>query len=191
MANFLIGYKLLGGREGGYSNEPEDKGGETIFGIARNYWPAWPGWLKLDILKAHPEFPDVAESNPDLKSAAGVFFKNRFWDPLHLDEFASQELANYLFDTVVNFGFGSDEKPRTPHWLQESLNEMGAGLTVDGKVGPATLSAVKTLSGSRLSADLLLLKIFKRRVRHRYETIKGDSGQKKFITGWLARDLGV
>lgn len=189
MANFLCAYKLLDGREGGYSNDPLDAGGETYRGIARNYWPAWAGWLKLDLLKSHPEFPDVAEINPDLRSAAGVFYKGRFWDALHLDDYTSQDLANYLFDTAVNFGFGSDDKPRTSHWLQESLNEMGAGLTVDGKIGPSTLSAVKALTSPRLGSNYIVYAMEHRRIRHRYEKIKGDGGQKQFITGWLARDL--
>lgn len=38
-------------REGGYVNDPQDKGKETIFGISRVYNPTWQGWLDVDLWK--------------------------------------------------------------------------------------------------------------------------------------------
>jgi lysozyme family protein len=34
--------------EGGYSFDPSDNGGETLFGIARVKNPGWAGWKEVD-----------------------------------------------------------------------------------------------------------------------------------------------
>ena len=188
MANFLIGHKALGGIEAGWANNAADKGGETIFGIARNFWPQWDGWIKVDILKRQPDFPKCAETNPDLISSQGRFFKEHFWDPMHLDEVSDQGLANYLYEGVVNFGFGSDDKPRIPHWLQESLNELGAMLPVDGHVGPATLSAIKANANTRIGALFVIRGIMERRIQHRRDVIRKDHSQLANVESWLTRD---
>lgn len=191
MADFLKAHKALGPVEGGYANNPSDKGGETIFGIARNYWPNWEGWKLVDALKGQPDFPDCAERNPNIISLAGQFFKTYFWDPLQLDAFASQELANYLYEGTVNFGYGSPTKHRIPHWLQEGLNELGAFLAVDGKIGPTTLAAIKAMAGTRVTGAYLIYAVEHRRVAYRLERFKEDPSQLQFAKSWLGRDLRI
>ncbi len=188
MATFLIAHKALDPLEGGYGNSPTDKGGETIFGIARNYHPEWEGWPILDILKTQPDFPNCANHNPQLISMAGRFIKEHFWDPMRLDDFASQELANYLYEGVVNFGFGSDVNPRIPHWLQEALNELGALISVDGKIGPTTLAALKAVAGTRVTQQFVIYAIEHRRVKHRLKRFKEDKTQLEKAVSWLSRD---
>lgn len=186
MANFLIAHKALEPYEGGYANTPSDKGGETFRGIARNFFPNWPGWTKIDALKSHPEFKRIVDDSPDLRGSVGVFYKNNFWDALKLDDFASQDLANYLFDTSVNFGIR-----RAALFLQQSLNEIGAVIPVDGIVGPVTMDAVKALGGAKTSAELIKLKIMRFRVKHRIGIIEEDGSQLQFIHSWLCRDTEV
>lgn len=191
MADFFTEYKKTTIREAGYANRKADKGGETIFGIARNYHPEWPGWPKLDILKVSPEFPAVAERNPELQSLAGQFYKENNWNRFHLDEFKDQLLAGMVFDTGINCGEGYAAKT-----LQEALNYYGANLTVDGVIGPATLSAVKTLAGGRTSADLIIGRMFRARIVKRVKALEGEDisalpedSQYRNIKGWLRRDL--
>ena len=38
-------------REGFYNNDPDDMGGETYRGVARNYHPQWEGWAIVDARK--------------------------------------------------------------------------------------------------------------------------------------------
>lgn len=191
MADFFTEYKKTSLREGGYSNRAADKGGETIFGIARNYHPEWSGWSKMDILKASPDFPAVAERNPELQSLAGQFYKENNWNRYKLDEFKDQLLAGVVFDTSINLGENA-----APRILQEALNCYGANLTVDGVIGPATLSAVKTLAGGRTSADLIIGRIFRARIKKRVSALEGEDisalpedSQYRNIKGWLKRDL--
>lgn len=46
--NFLKSYDILIKHEGGYVNDPDDKGGETYKGIARKFNPDWKGWKIID-----------------------------------------------------------------------------------------------------------------------------------------------
>ena len=50
MADFNKAYKATMGHEGGYVDDPADKGGETYKGIARRYNPGWGGWKQIDPL---------------------------------------------------------------------------------------------------------------------------------------------
>ena len=55
MADFRLAYKKIEAAEGGYVNDPDDKGGETYKGISRKANPDWDGWISIDqIKKAHP-----------------------------------------------------------------------------------------------------------------------------------------
>ncbi|MBC7912857.1 MAG: hypothetical protein H7Y07_01930, partial [Pyrinomonadaceae bacterium] len=52
MANFDLAYKITMHNEGGYANDPQDNGGETWKGVARNFCPKWAGWVIVDRIKA-------------------------------------------------------------------------------------------------------------------------------------------
>ena len=52
MADFRTAYYLTMGHEGGYNNDPDDVGGETYKGIARNYHASWEGWKIVDMYKS-------------------------------------------------------------------------------------------------------------------------------------------
>lgn len=43
MAIFEKAYDPVRQWEGGWCNVEGDRGGETYAGIARNFWPGWPG----------------------------------------------------------------------------------------------------------------------------------------------------
>lgn len=70
--------------EGGYSNDPNDSGGETNFGISKRAYP------NLDI------------KNLTVDKAKEIYM-NDYWNPCHCDELAS-EFAIATFDAAVNEG---------------------------------------------------------------------------------------
>lgn len=101
--------------EGGYSNNPRDTGGETMYGItlavARRH--GYTGAMKaLDI-----EF-------------AKAIYKKDYW-PAYLESLP-YTLAYQLFDSNVNSGTS-----QTTLWLQRAL-----GVKADGVVGPKTVAAL-------------------------------------------------
>ena len=104
-------FAVVIGNEGGYSNDPNDPGGETKFGISKR---AYPG---LDI------------ANLTLERARGIY-RHDYWDKVSGD-LLPYRVALQVFDFAVNGG--TDAAIRT---LQKTL-----GVDVDGQLGPVTLKA--------------------------------------------------
>lgn len=128
--------------EGGYSNNPKDKGGETYMGIARNKHPLWVGWPIIDACLHAGRALSLA---PGLADLVREFYRTEFWQPLSCDhiDVVSPEVAEELFEASVNCGRGNGTK-----FLQRALNALNArerfypDLVVDGVMGPKTLQAV-------------------------------------------------
>lgn len=96
----------------GYVNIPEDRGGETKFGVAQ---------------KANPEI-NVRELT--WEGAKEVYFQ-KYWLAGNCDQLHPR-IAMLHFDGCVNHGIGRANK-----FLQTA-----AGAEPDGKIGPATLGAI-------------------------------------------------
>lgn len=122
MALFEIADKITGINEGGYANDPDDRGGETYAGIARNFWAKWAGWklidqYKLDYTKAKAAGKtklslaqwvnaSTKVAGQPVKSLVVGFYKENFWKINNLDLFTDQQLANSIYDFGVNSGKG-------------------------------------------------------------------------------------
>jgi lysozyme family protein len=172
------------GHEGGYANNPADRGGETYKGIARNYWPRWSGWKYIDGLTIQlvkqPEYGTKAyfnwakflneklEAIVALQQLVLGFYKMNFWKDL--DEIDSQVIATWVYDKDVNTGsMGS-------RWLQEAL-----GVVIDGRIGPKTIAAAN-------SADpLALLDEMKEHATHYYLELAQKPNQAGFWKSWISR----
>lgn len=102
--------------EGGYVNDPSDKGGETKFGISKRAYP------NLDI------------KNLTLEKAI-LIYKQDYWYK-NYSENLPLDIRYIHFDTSVNMGLTKAAKI-----LQQSIGN----ITVDGKIGMETLdNAVKS-----------------------------------------------
>lgn len=99
----------------GYVNDPEDTGGETKFGIAKNANPT------VDIAKL-------------TYAQAKEIYRRKYWDKCKCSELP-ERLAIHLFDAAVNHGSTTAIK-----MLQRAVN-----VSDDGVLGPTTLAAVKAL----------------------------------------------
>lgn len=92
--------------EGGYNNNPDDAGGETYKGIARNYAGSWAGWPIIDAYKAahgpireEAIIPD-ARLDPLVKS----FYLTNKWNGKNLDAINNLPNAALLFDMSTQHG---------------------------------------------------------------------------------------
>lgn len=132
MANYKTARQITRGREGFYSNDPVDTGGETVWGFARNKWPGWRGWKIVDEYKKKAGNPTnvsavilaLAPVKDLLHDMADEYDKQNFWDVLRADEIKDQVLANKFYDTAVNMGV-----PTAVKMMEEVL-----GLKIDGKI---------------------------------------------------------
>ena len=109
MADFNISVKDTLTHEGininmGYVNDPSDRGGETIAGIARKFHPNDPIWALVDRAKKG-NFPQNLKDIPNILDGIKAFYKANYWDKVCGDRLKSQNIANILFDTAVLEGY--------------------------------------------------------------------------------------
>ena len=109
MADFNISVKDTLTHEGininmGYVNDPSDRGGETIAGIARKFHPNDPIWSIVDNAKKG-NFPQNLRDIPNILDGIKAFYKSNYWDKVCGDNLKSQNIANILFDTAVLEGY--------------------------------------------------------------------------------------
>ena len=101
MANYKEAIAKVLKHEGGYVNDPDDKGGETYKGISRKNWSKWIGWNIVDNSKSLANFPKCLYSNTLLNEYVVDFYKRNFWVPIGGDNIKDQDVANILVDAAV------------------------------------------------------------------------------------------
>lgn len=109
MASFDKAYKRIEKAEGGYVNDPDDKGGETYKGISRKYHANSEIWNIIDdVKKEHGTkgINSILEQNDTLQKLIKNIYKTEYWDVFELDKLKSQNMANEIFDDAVNRGVG-------------------------------------------------------------------------------------
>lgn len=155
-------------REGGFVNDPDDRGGATNLGIT------------IGTLKAHGLDLD-GDGDIDIDDVKAIDFgvakklyKDKYWTPAKVS-MISQHLQPIFFDMVVNHG-----QRHATRILQKAANACGHNLAVDGIVGKNTWNASVTTSLQRVVAYRIL---FFAGIVH------SDKSQETFWFGWLNRSL--
>ena len=170
---FDIAYDNTMRHEGFYANLKGDKGGETYMGIARNFYPSWPGWSYVDRAKRNNggSLPNNYRINePVLDAYVKAFFRSEKWNKFQLDRINNINLAKLIFDFVVHSRYAVRE-------IQKALRSLGYGVSVDNIMGQNTISAIN-------SADPAML--YDRIKQQRINYLK-SLNQPKFLPGWIAR----
>lgn len=187
MADFEAAYSKTMAHEGGYSNDPNDAGGETYRGIARVYNGGWDGWDVIDASKGEPDFPECLDEIYSLQTSVHEFYKENYWDVNRLDDVYDQDVAEEMFDTGVNMGVG-----RAAKFLQQALNYLNrngalySDLIVDGAIGSASLNALDiVLSDGDGTILLTMLNVLQG--QHYMEYMSKSPSQEKYARGWFKR----
>lgn len=163
-------------REGGFVDDPADRGGATNFGIteavARAAGYAGP-------MRALPE------------AKARAIYRGRYWSGPGFDQVAALApgIAAELFDTAVNMGVGT-----AIGFLQRSLNALNRqgrdwpDIEVDHRIGSETLAALRGLTQARgAGGEAVLLKALRALKGARYIAIaEARPANERFLFGWLA-----
>ena len=103
-------------KEGGYSNLPTDRGGETYRGISRVFFKNWKGWQIID--KNKPLRQGQIINNTELNTLIEDFYKTNFWDKIKAEQINNTSLAALVFDTALHSG-----NKQAIVFLQRALNE--------------------------------------------------------------------
>lgn len=112
MADFNIALAKVLKKEGGYVNDPIDKGGETYKGISRKFHGDDIMWVYIDRCKdechgINEEFKKKIDSNTLIANQVALIYKKDYWNPFALDRVTNQKVAEQVFDDAVNRGVGA------------------------------------------------------------------------------------
>ncbi|MDA3556690.1 N-acetylmuramidase [Acinetobacter sp. AOR15_HL] len=169
-------------REGGYVNDPTDRGGATKYGITEavaraNGYKAQMKDLPVDVAKA--------------------IYKKQYWTSPRFDQvnIINSKVAEELLDTGVNCGvaFAKPLLQRALNLLNNQGKEGWSDLAVDGIFGPATLSALKTYLAKRgKDGETVLLRVLNILQGNRYiEIAERNPSQEKYFYGWVLTRVDV
>lgn len=174
MATFSTALKKTLLNEGGYVNDPDDPGGETYKGVARNMHSKWDGWTIVDGLKKQSGFPSNMEKNVDLQSKVENFYKVNFWDKVQGDDITDEHVAFAIFDFAVNAGVGTSAV----------LAQKVVDADPDGVIGPGSVARINSTDPEFFLASFTVAKIA------RYIGIVNKRPtSRKYFFGWVSRAL--
>lgn len=170
------------GKEGKYVNNPNDRGGETIWGIT------------VDTARSNGYTGSMKAMSRDI---AFTIYKSQYFIKPGFAAVAevSETVAEELFDTGVNMG------PSVPKvWLQEWLNALNRqgkdypDIVEDGKIGPGTINALKAFFKVRGKTDgekILLIALNASQGEKYKQLARGRVQNEEFVFGWLANRVGL
>lgn len=161
MANHNLYIPTLLKHEGGFVNDPADRGKATNMGIT------------MDTLKAYRGKAVSVDDVKNLtKEEAIAIYKKNYWDKIKGDSINSQSLAELLFDYAVHSGVGKASK------VIQTL----VSVPSDGVIGPKTIEAI-----NKQNAKDLFEKLKQNRKAFLESIVKNNPSQSKFLKGWLNR----
>ena len=156
--------------EGGYVDDPDDRGGATNWGVTQAVYEDYVGY-KCDKEEIRNMTQEVAEE----------IYYEKYWKPSKADKLP-EEIRQTYFDMCVNRGQGGAVKI-----LQQACNNKRKPenyIDVDGGIGPNTIRAAKNLKDWELRVERsgFYWNLVYDGARYTKRT-----SQVKFIRGWIRR----
>lgn len=122
---FTKAFNFTKQNEGGFSHNPHDKGGATIYGVSSKYFPEVYNQLILE------------SDQEQIEQILKAFYYTEFYNDLY-EEIFFEPLAIRLFDLSVNLG-----KKKAISILQSTFNTLSQNIIkADGVFGRGTLRAI-------------------------------------------------
>lgn len=169
------------GREGGYTFNVNDAGGETMWGITA------ATARRNGYLGAMSMMP---------RATAATIYRNEYLVKPGFDQVlaVSPRIAEEMFDTGVNQGVSLPGA-----WLQRILNALNrqgqdyADIGVDGRIGPATIGALRACLAKRgVDGETAILRALNCQQGVRYLDITEARPQNEdFYFGWLLNRVEI
>lgn len=179
------------GLEGGYANDPDDPGGETIFGISRRAHPDWEGWGDVDACKKMElpigEWPLEDRIMPFAKDT----YHGKYWLRVHGNYIPKDcyDFALECFESSVNAGPKQFTK-----WLQRAANCFvgeGFDIQVDGAYGSKTKALVMKLIEEPQRRKMLILALNIQQGGHYIDLVTKKPKLRKYLMGWLGKRVTI
>lgn len=163
--------------EGGYSNDPSDRGGETNHGITKGTLDAYQ--KKQGGLGEGGRSVSVKDLT---KEQAQAIYKKEYYDGRRIGDIGDEKTAGHIFDLGVNHSTGAAGK-----MVQKAVNAVipDAKLKVDGVVGDKTIAAINKATPEQVKA--INNAIANEREAYYRHLVDNDPSQARFLNGWLKR----
>lgn len=186
MANFNKIFEELIIIEGGYSNHPHDRGGETMYGITQDV--------------ARENGYNGSMRNLTMEKARDIYEK-AFFKRYNFDLIQNTKIAGELFEFTVNSGRGNT----SVMFLQRAYNLLNKNIHLeeDGKLGPKT---AQTINSYKFYKSLYkVLNIFQgmyyiylaegdavaKKDLLNHKDREGSDKMKTFIRGWIDKRVTI
>lgn len=194
---FAAAVKDVLGNEGGFVDDPVDRGGTTNYGISLRFLAAEGAFDSDGDGKADFDLDmDGDIDGQDIRRLTrgdAIFLYQRcFWDRTEAESFP-RPIGEMLFDQAVNAGITAARK-----LLQRAINTCvmnaprvanpPATVKVNGVIGADTRAAMSWVIRYPGAGMPALIAAFREAVRERYrDIVRRFPAQQRFLRGWLAR----
>ena len=172
--------------EGVYSNDSDDRGKETVYGITRYWVPDHPIWDEVDRIKlTSKNLTSDLKNSPTIQRQVRNWYRN-IWNTYGLDQYPIQ-FSTTVFDIMVNCG-----QFAAINMVQKAANSLnynhrfGSDLIVDGIWGKHLSKTLAQIMEYGLSDKLTML-LTAQKTTHYMGLANNKPSQRKFIVGWLSR----
>jgi type VI secretion system secreted protein VgrG len=171
MAEFDPAIEVVLANEGGLTDDRDDPGGITNYGITLPVLKAEPGMS----LAGPQQIRELTEAD------ARRIWRRQWWERYGYGQIDSQDVATKIFDLSVNVG-----PYRAHQLLQRSLRAVGYPVADDGQLGPHTFAAIRAAHDTGRDRQLVVaLRMAAEGYYRRIVAKKPIMG--KFLVGWLRR----
>ena len=167
--NDVIMHEIRGyEQDGGYVNKPNDRGGETKFGISKNQYP------NLNI--------------KDLSQMQAMMIYNKDFLMNAESNYGKNPIAFKMADIQVNTGNSTLIMQRTLNNLliDNNIDISGGVLTEDDKMGNNTKNAYNKVINA-IGLPTLMNKLISEQKKYYDDIVRDDNSQAVFRDGWEKR----
>lgn len=161
MTNFDKAFEFTVGIEGGFSDNPNDRGGPTKYGITIE---TLTKWRKKPCTRADVWALDLSE--------AKEIYLAWYWNQHRLGEITNTQVAMCIFDQVVN----------SNAFEVIQLIQRIVGVTADGFIGPKTIAEINNKGSKNF-----IWTFFKLRQEAYVGYVVKKPSQIDFLLGWIRR----
>jgi len=171
---FLSAVKVVLRHEGRFSENKNDAGGATMYGISLRFLKA----ARMDInLDGDIDINDIlALTREDAKA----IYKEHWWDRYFYEDISSARIAAKIFSLSINMGAKQAHKI-----VQSAANSLGYRLSRDGILGSKSLFAINAYT--KLNEDNLIATINKYAKEFYYNLAENNPSLYVFLQGWINR----
>jgi len=171
---FLRAVKVVLRHEGRFSDNKNDNGGATMYGISLRFLQA----ARMDInLDGDIDIHDILSLT---REDAEDIYKKNWWDRYFYDNINSVRVGTKIFDLAVNMGAKQAHKI-----VQSATNSLGYRLARDGILGAKSLFAINAYT--KLYEDNLIATINKYAKEFYYNLAEENTSLYVFLQGWINR----